>query len=171
VPYSIDTSYFVRAWSVWYPFDVFPGFWQVMVSAAVNGQIFVVEPVRAEMEKQIPDLVKLFDRHAVNWSRDVSSDHSLRVELDSLEVDLVAGRVIRSYPLPNIVKYMQVADPVLVLHAQLYDHVVVSNEVSDRGTKKGPKIPDLCATRNVRHASPQEFAATLGYVFRSEAVP
>jgi len=171
VAYSIDTSYFVRAWSVWYPFDVFPGVWQVMVSAAANGQIFVVEPARAEMEKQIPDLVDLFDRNAPNWSLNVSGDHRLRIALDSLEADLTAGQVIRSYAPQNILKYMQVADPFVILHAQLYDHVVVSNELPDIGDKKGPKIPDLCTIRNVQHARPEEFAATLGFVFQSVPIP
>lgn len=86
--YSIDTSYFVRAWTIWYP-----------------------------------------------------------------------------YPPPNIEKYISVADPVLILHAQLYHHVVVSNELSNREDKKGPKIPDLCELKGVLHATPAEFARTLGYRF------
>ncbi|HVH97499.1 MAG TPA: DUF4411 family protein, partial [Enhygromyxa sp.] len=90
----------------------------------------------------------------------------LEKALRMLEADLLAGKIIREhYPKPNIRKYMEIADPVLVLHAQLYGHVVVSNELSDKLSKKGPKIPDLCEIKGVAHATPAEFAEVLGYEF------
>jgi hypothetical protein len=85
--------------------------------------------------------------------------------MDELEHELLVGEVIRKYVGPNVAKYMLVADPSLVLHAELYGHIVVSNEVTNRLDKKGPKIPDLCDVRRVVHAEPAEFAAALGFCF------
>ncbi|MFO7567856.1 MAG: DUF4411 family protein [Enhygromyxa sp.] len=163
--YSVDTSYFVRAWTVWYPYDDFEGVWRVLVSAAAHGSLFVVDRVRDELDRQVPELVDFFDKFAGNWHSVTVGDAALDGALKSLEKDLLAGTIIRSYPSSNIRKYISVADPALVLHAQLYGHVVVSNELSDKLTKKGPKIPDLCEVQGVSHATPAEFAGALGYKF------
>jgi hypothetical protein len=163
--YSIDTSYLVEAWKVWYPYENFEGVWRVLVSAAAHGQLFVVDRVHDELAKQVLDLVKFFDRFAGNWQTKTVGDAELESALQTLEADLLAARIIRNYPPQNVRKYLDVADPVLVLHAQLYDHVVVSNELSDQLTKKGPKIPDLCQLKGVTHATPAELAGILGYEF------
>jgi hypothetical protein len=163
--YSLDTSYLVRAWTIWYPYEEFIGVWQVLVSAAAHGQIFVVDRVRDELDKQVPELVAFFDRFAKNWHSTTNDDAVLENALQEFETEPLAGKIFRKYPPPNIRKYLNVADPVLVLHAQLYGHVVVSNELSDKQTKKGPQIPDLCELRGVTHAAPAEFAGTLGYRF------
>lgn len=165
MPYSIDTSYLVEAWKVWYPYENFQGAWQVLVSAANAKQLFVIDRVYDELEKQVPDLVVFFDAHAASWQHPTAGDTRLESALQHLETDLLAGRIIRNYPAQNIRKYLEVADPTVVLHAQLYQHVVVSNELSDRLTKKGPKLPDLCGFMGVSHATPPEFAGVLGYHF------
>lgn len=163
--YSIDTSYLVRAWTIWYPYEQFEGVWRVLVSAAAHGQLFVVDRVRAELGRQVPDLVDFFDAFAGNWHTATAGNGALDNALQALETDLLASKIIRKYPPQNIRKYLDVADPILVLHAQLYGHVVVSNELSDKLTKKGPTIPDLCELRGVAHATPAELAGALGYKF------
>jgi len=166
MPYSIDTSYLIEAWNVWYPYQSFPGLWQVLVSAAADGQLFVIDRVYDELEKQVPDLVAFFDLHAADWQHLTAGDTTLESALRRLETELLAGRVIRTYPAQNIRKYLEVADPIVVLHAQLHHHVVVSNELSDRLTKKGPKLPDLCSLQGVPHATPSEFAEILELHYR-----
>jgi hypothetical protein len=171
--YSIDTSYFMRAWTVWYPYECFEGVWQVLVSAAAHQRLFVVDRVRDELDKQVPDLVSLFDQYAGNWHTETTNNAILDDALKTLEEDLLAGKIIREngYRAQNTKRYMDGADPVLVLHAQLYRHVVVSNELSDTETKKGPKIPDLCEVKGVRHATPAEFAQILEHKFGIVARP
>lgn len=155
----------MRAWTIWYPYQAFEGAWQVLVSAAAHGQLFVVDRVRDELQKQVPDLVIFFDKYAANWHSVTLDDAELESALRGLEVDLAAGKIIKQYKIQNIKKYIDVADPTLVLHAQVYGHVVVSNELSDKNDKKGPKIPDLCALKGVMHANPYQFAAAVGFDF------
>jgi hypothetical protein len=172
MPYSLDTSYLLDAWAVWHPLDIFDGYWEVLLGAAKAGEVFVVDAVRGELERQMPDLVALFDQKAPGWTRPTSDDLGIRSDLNALERDLNRGELIRgTYPRQNIKKYMAVADPILILHARRNDHVVVSKELSDLNCKKGPKIPDLCRHFNVSHASPNEFARVLGYTYSSKRQP
>ncbi|NVB37194.1 DUF4411 family protein [Pseudenhygromyxa sp. WMMC2535] len=169
--YSIDTSYFVNAWKIWYPYDTFPRVWTVLASAASGRQLFVIDRVYGELRKQVPDLVTFLDLHAPGWSRKTSGDPAMNSALTRLESDLLAGKVIRDYPPQNVRRYLGVADPAIVLHADLHGHVVVSNELSDQYTKKGSKLPDLCQLRGVQHATPAAFAAIWGHTFRVSAQP
>ncbi len=167
--YSIDTSYFIEAWNVWYPYDKFEGVWRVFASAACSGDLFVIDSVYNELKRHVPDIVKFFDYHASGWKKKTTTDSKMITALNALEADLVAGNIHRRYNTQNIEKYMCVADPALVVHAELYGHVVISNEISDPSAKKGPKIPDLCRLKGVSHASPAEFALKLPYKFVSLA--
>jgi hypothetical protein len=160
----LDTSYIVRAWTLWYPRVVFPGYWQVLLSAIRSHEVIIIDVVRDELTLQIGDFVALVDAQVQDWAV-ATKQKALDAAMTQLEQELVSGRVIRSYPTPNVMKYMQVADPRLVLHAQLNRHVVVSNEITNRLDKKGPKIPDLCAHFVVQHADPAQFADALGYSF------
>jgi hypothetical protein len=170
--YSLDTSYLFDAWSVWHPIDVYDGYWEVMLGAATAGKIFVVDAVREELDRQLPELVYLFDSQAGGWTRAVSEDLDVLTDLNDLERALLAGGIVRSqYPAQNIKKYMAVADPVVVMHARRHDHIVVSKELPDPNNKKSPKLPDLCRHFGVVHASPDEFARVLGYTFTAVARP
>lgn len=166
MPYSLDTSYLLDAWAVWYPIDTFDGYWEVLLGAARAGEVVVVDAVWEELQRQIPQLVELFDQQALGWTPAASDDPVLRNALNDLERGLARDGLIRPhYPAQNIKKYMAVADPVLVLHARQEGHVVVSKELSDVNCKKGPKLPDLCRHFEVTHATPDEFARVLGYTF------
>lgn len=170
--FSVDTSYLMNAWTAWYPwypYEEFAGVWQVLASAAAANRLFVVDRVYDELKLQVPDLISFFDAHATNWRKSTGSD--IHQALSRLEADLLAGRVIRDYPKQNVAKYIQVADPLVVLHAERHAHVVVSSELSDKVSKKGPKIPDLCELRGVAHVGPSEFAQTWGYEFHPKATP
>lgn len=166
MPYSLDTSYLLDAWAVWYPLDTFDGYWEVLLGAARAGEVVVVDAVWEELQRQIPEMVELFEQQAPEWTPATSDDPELRDALNDLERGLARGGLIRAtYPAQNIKKYMGVADPVLVLHAHHAGHVVVSKELSDVNCKKGPKLPDLCRHFEVTHATPDEFARVLGYTF------
>ncbi len=138
----------------------------MLLGATKAGHVFVVDSVRDELARQVPDLVELFDANAPGWVRAASVDEQIRRDLNELELELNRGRLLRGhYPPQNIRKYMTVADPVVALHARRYEHLVVSKELSDITNKKGPKLPDLCAHFGVLHASPDAFARALGYRF------
>lgn len=129
--------------------------------------MFVVDAVHDELDRQVPELVELFDQQAGDWTRSRAESRSFSRMLNTLERSLLKGKIIRSYPPQNIKKYMAIADPVLVLHAKSCGHVVVSKELSDVYCKKGPKIPDLCGHFGVVHAGPPAFADVLGYEYRA----
>lgn len=158
--YSLDTSYLVDAWNIWYPFDSFTDAWRLWASVADAGDMFALSIVQAETRRHAPDLVRFLDAHAPSWAVNVDSDVALSNALSSLETDLLRrGRKPQS-----VRRYLETADPLVVLHAQLYGHTVLSMEESSPNSRI-PKIPDLCATRGVRHFYPNEMLAELGYVF------
>lgn len=164
--YSIDTSYLIEAWAVWFLYSEFAGIWRVLATVAVHGHIFVIDRVYGELNKHVPDLVQFFDTHAPGWVRSTASDHAIMTALSVLEQEMLSpGTFHRTYHSQNVTRYVRTADPVLVLHAQLYGHAVVSVEVSDINAKKSPKIPDLCRVCGVDHVEPPAFIATLGYTF------
>ena len=164
--HSVDTSYLIEAWKVWFPYSEFAGVWRVLASAAVHRQIFVIDRVYDELKRYVPELVQFFDTNAPGWAVDTKRDVVVQAELNVLEHQLLAGTGFhRSYSPQRVSRYIATADPVLVLHAQRHRHIVVSIEVSNPNAKSSPKIPDLCGIRGVVHAGPSEFIAALGYTF------
>lgn len=158
--YSLDTSYLVDAWNNWYPFDSFTGAWRLWASVAHAGDMFALSIVRDETRRHAPDLVKFLDAHAPAWAVDVDDDATLDNAMNTLMTDLLRrGRKPQS-----VRRYLETADPLVVLHAELYGHTVVSIEESAPNSKI-PKIPDLCAAKGVYHFYPEDVVAELGYSF------
>lgn len=164
--YSLDTSYLVDAWNIWYPFDSFTDAWRLWASVVIAGDIFALSIVRDETRRHALDLVKFLDAHAPNWAVDVDSDVALLNAMSSLETDLL--RRGRGKP-QSVRRYLETADPFVVLHAELYGHTVVSMEESAPNSRI-PKIPDLCEARGVRHFYPNHVVAELGYSFAPSLV-
>lgn len=161
MPYSLDTSYLVDAWNIWYPYEQFKEAWRLWASVAAAADMFVIGSVRGELRRHTPDLVRFYDAHVPGWWIDVSRDARLRQEMANLEQTLIQ----EGYKAQRVQRYMQTADPAVVLHAQLYQHAVVSIEKSAPQAKTEPKLPDLCAQRGVRHLYPHELLADLGHTF------
>jgi hypothetical protein len=80
--------------------------------------------------------------------------------MKSLETDLLS----RGLKQQQVKRYVESADPWVVLHAALHGHTVLSKEVSAPNSKI-PKIPNLCAAQGVRHVYVNDFVAELGYSF------
>lgn len=164
--YSVDTSYLIEAWTVWFPYSEFAGVWRVFATAAAHNHMFVIDRVYDELSKHVPDLVQFFDKNAPGWVTDTANDSGVMTALSVLEQQMLSpGTFHRVYHPQNVSRYVTTADPVLVLHAQLYSDVVVSIEVSNINARSSPKIPDLCQLRGVVHVEPPAFIATLGHTF------
>lgn len=132
MPYSLDTSGILDAWTRHYPPDVFPTIWEHMDKAARTGVIFVIDEVMRELERK--------EDGALKW---VKARTQMVVPIyDQIQQHLVniMGKYSR---LVDSKKNRSGCDPwVIALALERHLTVVTSEKASTTLLK--PKIPDVC---------------------------
>ena len=132
MPYSLDTSGILDAWTRHYPPDVFPTIWSHMDSAANAGTIFVIDEVVRELERKEDGIHK--------W---VKQRPSMVVPIDG-EIQRHVVEIMAKYNrLVDTKKNRSGCDPWVIALAQTRGLTVVTGEKAS-GSLLKPKIPDVC---------------------------
>lgn len=137
--YCLDSSALIDGLERFYPPEQFPRLWERMDELMEEGRLIVSDEVFVEVSKK--------DKAAADWCAERKED--VVVETDS-EIANQVRDVLSDFPL--LVKQMKGrnrADPFVIATAELYEAVVVTGEGND-GTEGRPKIPFVCANRDVR---------------------
>ncbi|PSR05916.1 MAG: DUF4411 domain-containing protein [Bacteroidetes bacterium SW_10_40_5] len=131
--YVVDSNFFIQAHRFHYPMDVVPGFWSKVSELAHKGSITSIDKVKNEIYDSEDKLKQ--------WCQ------------SNLPVDFFQSTDDISDSYSALTEFMndQVADAWLVAFAYAYDKVVVTQEVSEPGSKKKVKIPDACLPFNIRY--------------------
>jgi hypothetical protein len=145
LPYSIDTSAFLDAWTRHYPIDVFPRVWELMDSATKNGMIVASDEVLRELEKK--------DDGAHGW---VKAHPEMIVGLDA-EVEMHVREIMTRYPrLVDSKKGRSGGDPFVIAVARSKKLAVITGE-NPTGRIAVPRIPDVCHDLNIEWLRILEF--------------
>ena len=140
--YLPDTSALIAAWSERYPQDLFLTVWEFM--DGLNGRLRVCEYVRAEVDRNVDDLLEWLDTATVDS----------RLSLSSLDGDMAESvqrhfqRISEGWQHWRAVRTGNHADPWVIAYAQALGGVVVSEEQSGGNVIK---IPDVCRALRVAH--------------------
>lgn len=148
---SFDTSAFVNPFRRYYPFDVFPSFWNHLEKLIADGSIIATEIVRDELEQKDDELTE--------WARNQSG---LFVPVD-YEQQLAVAAVVNRFP-----KWVDAdsaknqGDPFVVALAICAKLTVVSDE--GNGSEAHPTIPFACGQMvpKVPHMRVVEFMRQTG---------
>ena len=141
--YLLDSDVLMDAKNRHYPFDVCPGFWDWLDSAATEGRVHSVARVYEEICAREDELTK--------WAKE-RRDFFLDPDDDVLRsMREVAGWVTSTdppYQAAAVAEFLNAADYYLVSHARVHGFTVVTAEVA-ADTVKRVKIPNACQALNV----------------------
>lgn len=150
--YCFDTSALIGCWSRTYPPDVFPGVWEKLNTLVAYRGLQCPDEVRVELERQEDNLAA--------WANQRSY---MFLPLDE-PIQLATRDVLRDHPLlMKATKNRNAADPFVIAAAEVRRLTVVTEELG--GTSSKPKIPSVCAARDVRCIDPLAFMREQGWRF------
>lgn len=157
--YLVDSDVFIQAKNMHYAFDVFPGFWDWLLDANVNGALASVAAVGVELRGGGDDLAQ--------WAR--ARDDAFFIPPDDQAV--ASLRAVSEwanncglYNQGAIADFLGKADYYLVAHAHAHVHTVVTHEVA-ASTSNKIKIPNACAGMHVDCITPFEMLRAAGARF------
>lgn len=141
--YTIDSNVLIEAKNRYYAFELAPGFWEWLDHHHRNRTLASIERIKSELTQGEDELTK--------WT----VDHpEFFLPFDAPAVDAltdIASWATRDYDPRVASEFLHAADSALVAYGAAHRHTIVTQEVSRSGSKKRIKIPDACASFNVRH--------------------
>ncbi|MBX3347560.1 MAG: DUF4411 family protein [Nitrospira sp.] len=147
--YLLDSDVFIQAKNLHYGLDFCPAFWDWLVTANLNEQVFSIEKVGDEIEAGADELA--------SWAADRGDGFFLKPDAAILPAlaSVSAWATTQSYEAAAVHTFLQKADFYLVAHALAHRYVVVTHEVPAASTKK-IKIPNACIGIGVKCMTPYE---------------
>jgi Domain of unknown function (DUF4411) len=158
----LDTNVFVQAHRAYYPFDVFPGFWECLEYHGLANRIISIDRVLKEIKDGNDELKTWAVRPALR---------TFFAPTD--EVALVAHyrEIIRwvdahsQFTRAAKAEFGRAADGWVIAYAKVYGLTVATLETSDPNSKKKVKIPDVCIEFGVAHENTFDMLRALGARF------
>lgn len=134
--YVFDTCAILETWRRNFPRDVAPGLWDRIEKFIDDGVIIAPEEVYEELATK--------DDEVLDWAR--HRKEQMFVSIDDEQIGVVR-EIVNGYP--NLLKTgRNRADPFVVALAEARRLVVVTEEAPD-GNPRRPKVPYVCAHRDV----------------------
>lgn len=145
--YLLDADAFIRAKRLHYGFDFCPAFWDWLVAAHAEGNVFSVEKVGDEL--------RAGDDELSEWAGARGSAFFLppgQADVPAL-AQVAAWVSSQDYNVQAISTFMQVADYFIVSQALAGNYTVVTHEVPSASQRR-IKIPDACIGLGIRCLTP-----------------
>jgi hypothetical protein len=139
--YSIDTSAILDAWVRYYPYDLFPSFWNKFMLSIQSKDCIAAELIEQELKRKDDGCIKWFQQNNLT---------DFFVPLD----DKIQENAIQILKNPNYQRLVgdhkgsYGADPFVIALAQVNNLIVVTGERASNNIAK-PKIPDVCSALGI----------------------
>jgi len=157
--YLLDSDVFIQAKNRHYGFDIVPGFWDWLLSANGNGEVYSIERVGQELRDGGDELA--------DWAAQRDAGFFLPPDeavVTSLAATSEWAQGCGLYETAAIATFLQAADYYLVAHAHAHSHIVVTHEVP-AATRFKIKIPNACDGMSVKWTTPFEMLRNAGARF------
>lgn len=145
--YLLDTNIFVQAKNREYGFDFCPAFWDWLVAANAQSQVFSIEAVYDELIARDDDVSEWSKAHRALFL--APTEESMRA---IAAVQRWANQS-PNYDLAAKEEFADVADSQLVAVAMLNDDIIVTHELPS-DSRKRIKIPNAAAAHHVKVVNP-----------------
>ena len=155
----IDSSSLIQAHRAYYPFDVFPSFWDKIGDFIREGKIHVIDKVYGEIMENKDKLSTWLH----NFAEYVIKTSEMQAVIE--EYGKIARWVNDSSQYNQAAKdefLGENADPWVIAYASVIQGVVITQEVSAPESKRDIKIPDVCNEFNVEYCNVIEFLRKTG---------
>ena len=147
--YLLDADAFIRAKRLHYGFDFCPAFWDWLIAAHTEGNVFSVVKVGDELRAGNDELSE--------WASERGDRFFLPPDQATVPAlaQVTAWVSSQNYSTQAIRTFMQVADYYLVAQAQAGNHTVVTHEAPSVSRRR-IKIPDACISLGIKCLTPFE---------------
>jgi hypothetical protein len=162
--YLLDSNIFIQAHRMHYPFDVFPSYWNKLLTLSNNNAISSIDKVKKELcEVSTPDQLSVW---CIN-----DMDSSFFIDTQEC-IDKYAEIAIWTHSQSQFTQNAKdeflstdLADPWLIAYALKNDCIIVTHEISQPLARKKIKIPEPCNHFGVKFITPIEMFRELGEQF------
>ncbi len=139
--YLLDANVFIQAHRLYYPFDVFPGFWSWLEQENKADSIGTIDWVCAE--------IKAGDDQLSEWMKNLDSDEwVLKCDDETTQQNYarIADQIMGNthYTQPAKEEFFDLADSWLVAKSRALGITIVTEERSNPQKRNQIYIPDIC---------------------------
>lgn len=159
--YLIDTNVLISAKNAIYTFQNFPCFWDWLVHSHNAGHIISIDRVKAEIQHERDALTRWAKLHGSFFQKATSARAAAFRAVATWAMDHP------QYSSAAKDEFLRNADSELVAHAHAHDCTLVTMEISRTQSIRRIKIPDACASFNVRCINVYQMIASLNPCFRT----
>ena len=138
MPYLLDSNTFIAAKNQYYRFSFCPAYWDWVLAANADGNVFSIDKVKDELTQGNDDLA--------TWAKDDAKDIfvSAPPNLDASMHLISQWAVSQRYNPSAISIFLASADYLLVAYAHALGYTVVTHEVPSPMSIARIKVPDAC---------------------------
>lgn len=162
VRYLLDSNIFIEAKNAYYPFDVFPAFWDRLHKLEEQNHLLSIDKVKEELCHH--------DDKLADWCKSVVRDTFF---VESAACTSVYGEIAKwvfantqyNEQAKSLFLGVDEADPWLVAYARTHGFVLVTHEASNPDSKNKIKLPDVCRQFNVQCIRTIDMLRNLQQVF------
>jgi hypothetical protein len=148
--FLLDANAFMEANSLYYAFDLAPGFWTWLEDPDQADQVASVDAIKHEITGGTGQLVNWAQAlRAEFWWQDTADTVAAMTRLVQWATDPA-----RPYTQAAVNKFLASGDLRLIAHGLVAGATVVTREQSAPDSKKDIKIPDVCAAFGVACVDP-----------------
>ncbi|MCB2262077.1 MAG: DUF4411 family protein [Candidatus Thiosymbion ectosymbiont of Robbea hypermnestra] len=146
--YLLDANVFIQAKNLHYGLDFCPAFWDWLIDNNREGRVFSIDKVADELSAGADELN--------DWMREkgndlfLETDHDIAARFSTVSEWAMSQR----YEPAAISTFLKAADYYLIAHALANAYIVVTHEVSAKGSTKKIKIPDACIGLGLKFMTP-----------------
>lgn len=158
--YLLDTNFFIDAHRTSYPFDVFPSYWSIIKNLAANDQIWSIDKVADELNRNTDQLTAQISSEIPPSFFKSSSGILAEYAAIAQWANSRSGHYTR--PALNTFLQAEEADAWLVAHGIQSSCTIVTHEISDPEMKRAIKIPEPCNHFGVRYIKPIDMLREIG---------
>jgi hypothetical protein len=136
----MDTDVFIQSKNGPYAFDIAPGFWKALETAASRGLV-------CSSKKVYKELMDYYKKDELKQWAQERNESGFFVEVDEptqLAFKEIADHVQLRYDPAHAAAFLGCADPWLVAHAKAEGAIVVTHETLLAPDAKKVKIPNVC---------------------------
>jgi predicted nucleic acid-binding protein len=161
--YILDTNIFITAKNNWYPFDIFPSFWDKLLEKAKNEEFYISSEIYEELKAGDDELADWIEENK-SYFKILPSDTSNLITCYSEIIQSVVDNEI--YKESAKEEFARVADSWLIAHAMNNNLTIVTQEVQvDLNCKSRVKIPNVCSIFNIECIDVIEFMRRTSFRF------
>lgn len=162
--YLLDSNIFIQAHRMYYPFDVFPSYWNKLIELSDSGIIISIDKVKKELcDNSNQDQLSLWCNETINNS--FFCDSTICIDKYSEIAVWTANNPHFQQSAKDEFLTTDLADPWLIAYAMKNDCIIVTHEISQPQRRNRIKIPEPCMHFGINYLTPIQMLRELNQTF------